>query len=91
VPAFIKVDVEGAELQVFRGAADTLARHKPTVFFEHGEGAADRYGTSSAQIHDLLVGEAGLRIFDERGHGPYSRDQFEAVFTEPVWNFVAHR
>jgi FkbM family methyltransferase len=90
-PAFIKVDVEGAELQVFQGAADTLARHRPTVFFEHGYGGADRYGTSSGQIHDLLVGEAGLRIFDEHGRGPYSRDELESVFTQPIWNFVAHR
>ena len=91
VPALVKVDVEGAELQVFRGMAETLARHRPVVFFEHGQGAADRYGTSSSEVHDLLVGHAGLRIFDERGGGPYSRDEFEALFTQPIWNFVAHR
>jgi FkbM family methyltransferase len=91
VPALMKVDVEGAELQVFEGALETLDRHRPTVFFEHGEGAADRYGTTSAQVHDVLVGQAGLRIFDDRGGGPYSRDEFEAIFTAPIWNFVAHR
>jgi FkbM family methyltransferase len=90
-PAFIKVDVEGAELQVFRGARETIARHRPTIFFEHGRGAADRYGTRSAQIYDLLVGETGLRLFDEHGGGPYSRDGFEALFDRPIWNFVAHR
>lgn len=91
VPAFIKVDVEGAELQVFRGARETIARHRPTIFFEHGKGAADRYGTRPSEIHDLLVGEAGLRIFDERGGGPYSREAFEDLFDQPIWNFVAHR
>jgi FkbM family methyltransferase len=90
-PAFIKVDVEGAELEVFQGAAETLARHRPVVYFEHGQGAADRYGTTSSQIHDVLAGDAGLRIFDERGGGPYSRDEFQALFTQPIWNFVAHR
>ena len=90
-PALIKVDVEGAELEVFQGAVETLARHKPIVYFEHGQGAADRYGTTSSQIHDVLAGEAGLRIFDERGGGPYSRDEFQALFTAPIWNFVAHR
>jgi FkbM family methyltransferase len=90
-PAFIKVDVEGAEMQVFDGARETIARHRPTIFFEHGSGAADHYGKRSGEIHDLLVGDAGLRIFDEHGRGPYSRDEFEDLFDKPVWNFVAHR
>lgn len=33
-PAFLKVDVEGAELQVLEGARKTLLKHKPTVFCE---------------------------------------------------------
>lgn len=89
-PRLIKVDVEGAELQVLRGAAEVLERYRPAVLFEHGEGAADRYGAgSSGELHDLLVGHAGLRIFDLAGEGPFSRAQFEDLFTAPVWNFVA--
>ncbi|HZY20341.1 MAG TPA: FkbM family methyltransferase [Ramlibacter sp.] len=34
VPDFVKCDVEGAELLVFRGARETLARHRPAVFAE---------------------------------------------------------
>lgn len=90
VPALIKVDVEGAELSVFRGAVETLARHRPIVFFEHGQGAAEHYGASSSEIHDVLVAQAGLRIFDERGGGPYSRAAFEGLFEQPIWNYVAH-
>lgn len=33
-PDFIKCDVEGAELLVFRGARKTLAEHRPVVFTE---------------------------------------------------------
>ena len=33
---FIKVDAEGVELQVFRGAIQTLKTHKPYIFFESG-------------------------------------------------------
>lgn len=90
VPDFVKVDVEGAERLVFEGAIETLARHKPTVFFEHGQGASDHYGTRPSDVFELLVARAGLRIFDTDGVGPYSEAQFEDVFDQPIWNFVAH-
>ena len=32
--AFVKVDVEGHELAVFRGAERTLSAHRPTLLFE---------------------------------------------------------
>ena len=59
---FIKIDVEGAELQVLRGAAGLIGRCRPIIVFEHGLGAADYYGTEPEQVHDLLAGELGLSI-----------------------------
>ncbi len=88
VPSLIKIDVEGAELLVMRGAAETLARHRPFVIFEHGIGGADLYGAKPGELFDLLT-ECGLRVFDLEGNGPYTRDGFEAVFAEPIWNFLA--
>jgi FkbM family methyltransferase len=87
-PTLIKIDVEGAELGVMQGAVETLQRHRPHVVFEHGAGGADLYGTRPTQIFDLLD-DAGLRIFDLDGNGPYSRERFEATFNEPIWNFLA--
>ncbi|HEX7292172.1 MAG TPA: FkbM family methyltransferase [Conexibacter sp.] len=88
VPSLVKIDVEGAELLVMRGAAETLARHRPFVIFEHGIGGADLYGSQPGELFDLLA-DCGLRIFDLEGDGPYTRDGFEAVFSEPIWNFLA--
>jgi FkbM family methyltransferase len=87
-PTLVKIDVEGAELNVMRGAIETLERHRPFVLFEHGAGGADLYGARPEQVFDLLDG-VGLRIFDLEGAGPYSRERFQDTFGEPIWNFLA--
>jgi FkbM family methyltransferase len=86
VPAFIKIDVEGAECLVIEGAIETIARYKPIVVFEHGVLAP----APSPHIYRLLHDEAGLRIFDLDGNGPFSLTQFEdTVARGEYWNFVA--
>lgn len=90
VPHFIKVDVEGAEEMVFRGALRTILRHRPIVAFQHGRGSADYYGTKPGDIHRLLTGEAGLRIFDMDGGGPYTSGEFQRAYdTNSHFHFIA--
>jgi FkbM family methyltransferase len=89
VPTLIKIDVEGAELQVLQGARETLATHHPTLVFEHGLGSADHYGTRPEDVHDLLAG-LGYRIFDLQGQGSYDRATFVSTFhTSARVNFLA--
>ena len=59
---FVKIDVEGAELQVLKGALNLLGRQKPVVLLEHGIGSSDFYGTLPEHIFDLFAG-CGLRMF----------------------------
>jgi FkbM family methyltransferase len=87
-PTLIKIDVEGAEVKVLRGARETLARHRPYVIFEHGSGGADLYDTGSEELWQILD-EAGLRVFSVAGDGPYGRDEFAALFHAPQWNYLA--
>jgi FkbM family methyltransferase len=53
---FVKIDVEGAQLEVLRGAIPLLDRWKPIVVFEHGPGARKTYGTTSEDVYDLFAG-----------------------------------
>lgn len=47
---FMKIDVEGAELLVLRGARETLMRCKPLVIFEFGLGASNYYNSQPQDI-----------------------------------------
>jgi len=91
----LKVDVEGGELGVFRGAARTIAEYKPYIIFEHGLGAAEFYGTRPESVYDLLVGKCGLRIsllpdwLQDRP--PLSREDFIRHFDQRLnFYFLAH-
>ena len=88
---FVKIDVEGGEVDAVRGGRETLARHQPYVAFEHGARAAAAYGSSSAELFDLLVDEVGLRIslLDAwlAGRPALGREQFVA---EKNFVFLAH-
>jgi FkbM family methyltransferase len=90
VPHFIKIDVEGAEQEVLRGAADTIRRHRPLVALEHGLGSAEYYGTRPEAIHAMLTDGTGLAIFDLDGGGPYSAGRFTRTFERhECVNFLA--
>jgi FkbM family methyltransferase len=87
-PALIKIDVEGSECAVLQGALATLTRHRPVVAIEHGLGAT-HHGYQAGGIYQPLS-EAGLRIFDADGAGPYSHDQLiESVLTSRMWFYFA--
>jgi FkbM family methyltransferase len=51
---FVKIDVEGAELQVLLGAESLIARCRPYVLFEFGLGASDHYGTRPEDLFDYF-------------------------------------
>ncbi len=92
---FIKIDVEGAELQVLRGAVNTIRKNKPIIVFEHGLGAADYYGTAPEEVYDLLTAQCGLHVSLMegwlKGSNPLRRKEFTGQFYQNTnFMFVTH-
>jgi FkbM family methyltransferase len=60
---FIKIDVQGAELGVLKGAAETIAAHRPTLLLEHEDSHFESAGLARAHKAELaaLLGGAGYR------------------------------
>jgi len=61
-PVFMKIDVEGAEARVLRGAAGLLGRHRPVIYFECQSASAARQGETPRGVWDELE-RAGYQVF----------------------------
>lgn len=66
-PDFIKCDVEGAELLVFQGGADTIASAKPIIMAEILRKWSAKYGYNPNEIFQLLTG-LGYLAFTTDGY-----------------------
>jgi FkbM family methyltransferase len=77
---FIKIDVEGAELEVLEGGLSTIKRHKPTILFEHAKIHNQEYETTPEKVFDLLVTECGLGIYSLAGEGPFSKAELTEIY-----------
>jgi FkbM family methyltransferase len=64
-PDFVKCDVEGAELLVFKGGLETLARHRPAILTEMLRKWSAPFGYHPNEIIELLAG-IGYRCFTLR-------------------------
>jgi FkbM family methyltransferase len=67
----IKVDVEGAELRLFRGATATLRRFRPVLLFEASDAALRLQGASCEALFDHLRNQQyDLYAFDRHSGLP---------------------
>jgi FkbM family methyltransferase len=93
--SFIKIDVEGAELQVLEGARNVIGRDKPIIVFEHGLGVADVYGIRPEDVYDLLYTKCGMRVslLEDwlNNRQPLLKQEFHDQFYKSLnYYFVAH-
>lgn len=93
---FIKIDVEGGEFGVIKGAKQLLKKWKPYIIFESGLGASDYYGTKPGELFLFLASEIGLKISTLKAFikhdAPLTQKEFEAHFNNnSEYYFIAHQ
>lgn len=83
-PAFIKIDIEGAEYDALRGAKKLL-RRRPLMAFEFDPNSTRYFNFTAEDLVGLLDGY-GYAITDLFGH-PHTTGA--NMMTAPLWNFMA--
>jgi FkbM family methyltransferase len=92
---FLKIDVEGAERLVLRGASELIARCRPTIVFECTLGGLEAFDFSPCDLYKDLTKALGYDIHTFAGYlkndVPLSEERFTQLQHPPIQalNFLA--
>ena len=90
----IKLDVEGAEFDVLKGAQKTLKESAPVVIFEFGLGASDHYNVDPSDFFTFINSDCNYGIYlleaylDDKA--PLDKQAFIDIYKENLeYYFIA--
>jgi FkbM family methyltransferase len=87
--AFVKVDIEGGELDMFRGSVKFLRHARPIVAFECGSASFLGYHDRPQELYQLFA-DIGFVVYSILGGKIESADTFkQASFDQNFWDYVA--
>lgn len=69
-PVLIKIDVEGYEYEVLKGATDTLSNEKLKAIIIEINGSGEKYGVTDEEVHKILM----QYKFEPFAYDPYTRE-----------------
>jgi FkbM family methyltransferase len=85
--SFLKIDVEGAEFLVLRGAVEILKHDRPAMVFESIIGNVEKFGQTRRDFFEFLTGEFRYSIFIAEdflaGGEPLNWDRFDEAHHYP--------
>lgn len=84
---FIKIDIEGAEIDALNGAAQLIARDRPLISVEFGEPSYSAYQQRPEDLYTLAQ-RHDYRLTDLLGHPMESRDQWLACVDRYYWDYL---
>jgi FkbM family methyltransferase len=85
--SLIKVDVQGAEAMVLKGAHRTIEIHRPAIFIEVDAEALERFGSSPRELIDLIVGMGYLPHHLTRA-GPGTAEAIEDILLRSAAGYI---
>ncbi len=87
--SFLKIDVEGGELDVFVGASQLLEASRPIVAFECGAASFLGYHEAPDRIFEIFH-TLGYQIFAITGERMFTKEEFyKAAYAQNFWDYIA--
>jgi FkbM family methyltransferase len=83
---YVKIDVEGGEVDCLNGGRATLARCRPIISVEYGRPSYSRYGLQARSLYDFATGQ-GFVLSDFFGNMIGSVGEWEMVCDRSYWDF----
>ncbi len=84
---FIKIDTEGGDIDILKGAARLLQRDRPIISIEYGPGGYDAYGYGPETLFDLAE-SMHYSIFDLFGNEFTSREEWISCVGRFYWDYL---
>lgn len=93
--SLIKIDVEGGEYGVLKGAEKIIKRDRPIVIFEFGLGASEYYGNNPDKMWALLADQYKMKINTLKGYvkssNAISKEEFRNLYqSQKEYYFIAY-
>ena len=85
---YVKIDAEGGDLQIIRGAAGLLDRARPIVTFELGDNSLINYDYTSGDYFDAFA-RYGYRLFSITGIEMDRPLLVENSAKQEFWDYIA--
>lgn len=85
---YIKIDAEGGDLKIIRGASQLIERTRPIVTFELGDNALRNYEYNSGDYYDFFV-ERMYKIFSITGIEMNREMLMESSRDQNIWDYIA--
>jgi FkbM family methyltransferase len=85
---FIKIDAEGGEYHILRGAEQTIRRFRPAVAFEFGLNSLAEYEVTPRQMFQFWAA-LNYKLFDIRGNWLGEEVFSTSAVRQILWDYVA--